>query len=113
MREFPDARIVITSTWRHAYPMAEIKRLFSADIAARIIGKTPTWDDDGDDYVRHKEIRRLLEHPSLQGAKWLAIDDSDFEFPQGCPNLLLCDSARGIDAATATLMRERLKALGD
>jgi hypothetical protein len=108
MREHPDVRIVITSTWRQAYPMAEIKRFFSPDIAERIVGKTPTHEDEDDAHIRYREIRALLQNPKVAGASWIAIDDSDFEFPEGCPNLLLCHSDRGFDDEAARALRERL-----
>jgi hypothetical protein len=109
MREHPQVRIVITSTWRHAYPMAEIKRFFSPDIAERIVGKTPTHEDDGDDHVRYLEIRKVLQNPKVAGARWIAIDDSDHEFPQGCANLVLCSPQRGFDLEAARDLRARLQ----
>ena len=108
MRDHPEVRIVIASTWRQAYPMAEIKRFFSPDIAERIVGKTPTHEDEDDEHIRYREIRALLQNPKVAGAKWIAIDDSGFEFPDGCPNLLLCDSARGFDDQAAKALRARL-----
>lgn len=110
MREHPDARIVITSTWRQAYPMAEIKRFFSLDIAERIVGKTPTHEDEGDEHVRYLEIRKVLQNPKVAGAQWIAIDDSDFEFPEGCANLLLCHPDRGFDLEASRELRARLRA---
>jgi len=108
MREHPDAGIVISSTWRHAYPLTRLKENFSPDIAARIVGKTPQWEGDDGEQVRYREIREFLEHPQLAGAKWIALDDSDFEFPPGCANLVLCDSAEGFNASAASALRERL-----
>jgi hypothetical protein len=108
IREHPEVRIVISSTWRTAYPMAEIKRFFSPDIADRIIGKTPTHEDD-EEHIRYREIRALLQNPKVAGADWIAIDDSELDFPDGCPNLLLCDSNRGFDEESAQALRERLE----
>jgi hypothetical protein len=113
MREHPDAGIVIASTWRHAYPLSELKRHFSPDIGARIVGKTPALEDESDDHVRYEEIREFMRHPQLAGAQWVAVDDSDFEFPPGCANLVLCDSVHGFDAAAAKVLRERLAAAKD
>ena len=42
---------------------------------------------------------------------WVAVDDSDFEFPPGCANLLLCDSQLGFDAAAAKALKDKLAAL--
>jgi hypothetical protein len=110
LREHPHVALVIASTWRHAYPLDEIKRNFSADIAGRIVGKTPTWEDEGDEHIRYQEIRKFLKHPKLAGLRWVAVDDSRHEFPPDCPNLVLCDSQRGFDAAAAQALRERLRA---
>ncbi len=43
MREFPDIEIVISSTWRQNRSLAQLKALFSDDIAACIVGVTPDW----------------------------------------------------------------------
>lgn len=111
MREFPDVQIVIASTWREAYLLSDIRQRFSPDIGARIIGKTPTWDDGTDEHIRYREIRQYLGQPKLAGAKWIALDDADFEFPDRCPNLLLCDSNQAFDARVAAELRARLQAL--
>lgn len=108
MREHPDARIVISSTWRQAYPLAEMKRFFSPDIAERIVGKTPTHEDEDDEHVRYREILSVLKNPKVAGARWIAIDDSEFEFPDGCPNLLRCYPDRGFDLEAARELRARL-----
>jgi len=111
MREFPGVRIVIASTWRQAYPFAYLKSLFSVDIAARIIGKTPDWEEDGDEHVRFKEIRHFLKQPSMAEMEWIAVDDSDFEFPESCRNVLLCDPQCGFDSEMAGKLRARLNVL--
>ena len=111
MREFPAVRIVIASTWRQAYSLNHIRRMFSQDIAARIIGLTPDWEESGDEYVRFREIREFLRSHSLTDAQWIAVDDSDFEFPEGCRNLLLCHSQCGLDADAAEALRDRLRSI--
>jgi len=108
LREFPQVGVVIASTWRNAYPLAELKKNFSADIAARIVGKTPSWEDEGDEHIRFREIGQFMKHPKLANARWIAVDDSDFEFPPGCANLVLCDSACGFDETAAQALREKL-----
>lgn len=111
MREFPGVQIVIASTWREAYSLSDIRQRFSPDIAARIVGKTPTWDDGTDEHIRYREIRQYLGQPKLAGAQWIALDDADFEFPDGCPNLLLCDASQAFDARVAGELRRRLQGL--
>ncbi len=41
MRDFPDWKIVISSSWREEFSLEEIQSFFSKDIAARIVGGTP------------------------------------------------------------------------
>lgn len=46
-------------------------------------------------HARFDEISDWLEfHPECD---WRAVDDSKFEFPMNCKNLILCDSRVGID----------------
>jgi hypothetical protein len=113
LREHPNVALVIASTWRHAYPLNELKRHFSPDIAGRIVGKTPTWETEDDEHIRYREILKFLENPKVAGLQWIALDDSAFEFPPDCGQLVLCESSRGFDAQTAALLTDRLKRLND
>ncbi len=110
MREHPQAGIVIASTWRNAFPMSELKKHFSSDISARIVGRTPTWEDENDEHIRYLEIREFMKHPKLMSARWIAVDDSHVDFPPGCRNLVLCDSDCGFDERAAQELRERFAA---
>ena len=112
MREFPAVRIVIASTWRQAYSLNQIRRMFSQDIAARIIGMTTDWEESDGEYVRFKEIREFLRNHSLTDAQWVAVDDSGFAFPGSCRNLVLCDARYGLDADAAEALRARLRSIG-
>ena len=113
MREFPKVRIVIASAWRQVHSLDEIRRMFSQDIAERIIGATPELEEtDEDEYVRFKEIREYARNHSLTDAQWIALDDSGFEFPPRCTNLVLCDSRYGLDPDAAESLRSQLKSLG-
>ncbi|MET3139349.1 hypothetical protein AAKU61_003730 [Undibacterium sp. GrIS 1.2] len=65
LREFASVRIVISSTWREKHSLSDLRRLFSADIAERIIGVTPSWRDHSElvdiiGYQRHAEIEAWL-----------------------------------------------------
>src|SRR5205809_682608 len=74
MREYPDVRIVITSSWREAYSLAQIKGHFSADIAGRILGVTPIAQDRHGCY-RHREVLAFLKRGNLESEPWVAVDD--------------------------------------
>ena len=55
LRALPGARVVITSSWREAFGLPEMRRLFSPDIAQRIIGVTPVARDREGTY-RYREV---------------------------------------------------------
>jgi hypothetical protein len=113
MRQFPKVRIVIASAWRQTHSLNEIREIFSQDIAARIIGATPELEEtDEDEYVRFKEIREYVRNNSLTDRQWIALDDSGFEFPARCDNLVLCNSRYGLDPNAAEALRSRLESLG-
>jgi len=92
MREHPGASIVISSSWRHFHPLDKLRSFFPGDIADRIIDATK----ESDGRQRHTEILEYLEESATPGMPWAALDDSRFEFPALCPNLILCDSRVGL-----------------
>lgn len=81
--EFQQVAVVIASTWREAYSLTSLARYFAEDIRPRIIGVTPTLEDDNDDeFLRYREIRAWLNHhPEVQ--RWAVLDDAVDEFPPG------------------------------
>ncbi len=65
--DFPSVEVVISSTWRDTRTLAELKNLFSVDIAPRIIDVTPNWktllelcETIGYTYIREVEITGWL-----------------------------------------------------
>lgn len=56
MRRHPAVRIVISSSWRHHYPVGQLRARFSPDIAERIVGTTQLWVPD-EPMNRHQDIR--------------------------------------------------------
>lgn len=75
--KFPDAKIVISSTWRLLFTLEWLKdKLFSYGIdSSRVIGITPSSvPSSGDWRTRGNEIRAwLLDHPEV--TKFIVIDD--------------------------------------
>lgn len=99
LRDFPDVRIVISSTWRTAHTLDNLKANFSPDIAQRIIGVTPAWrdlpdllDTIGHTYVRQVEIEGWLRASGRPWEKWIAIDDKAYWFKPFLPNLVIADA---------------------
>lgn len=108
LRQCPVSKIVITSTWRLAKPLKEMRSQFSPDIAARIIGITPESFDENT-YERHAEIMSFLNERKLTALPWVAIDDDPAHFPKGCP-VLLTDPQQGFDAECASRLVKMLHA---
>ncbi len=107
MRRFPAVRIVISSSWRHHFDLERLRPFFSGDIAERIDDITPLWVPGGP-ANRFEEIMAFVRSRSLDEAGWLALDDSAFEFPRGCANLVLCDGRFGLAENAAVRLAGRL-----
>lgn len=99
VRHCPISKIVISSTWRLAIPLMELRGKFSPDIATRIIGKTPEILED-ETYERHAEIMAYLEEKKLTAMPWVAIDDNADLFPKGSP-VIITNPKNGFDANCA------------
>ena len=103
VREAPRARIVITSSWREAFTLAELKKGFSPDIAARILGVTPIARDRTGNY-RHREVMAYLERNGLRDRPWVAVDDDPLHYSASA-SVVLTDPDCGFDAEAASKLR--------
>lgn len=99
IRQCPVSKIVISSTWRLAMSLKELRSRFSPDVAARIVGVTPENLEE-ETYERHAEVKAFLEGKNLTALPWVAIDDDPTHFPQGSP-VLFTDPQKGFDAECA------------
>ena len=106
LRSAPDVKIVITSSWRQAYGLNEMRRLFSEDIAARIEGVTPS-SLDMQGFYRYREVLAYLKRFHAPEAPWVAIDDDPEHYPSHAP-VLIVDPSRGLDAEIAAELKARL-----
>jgi uncharacterized protein len=104
LRGAPRVRIVVSSTWREAFGLEELRSRFSADIAARIVGATPVLPGRS----RHAEIMAYLKRHATHATQWVALDDKPDQFPPGCPYLLRCDSCSGLTDQVARELARRL-----
>jgi hypothetical protein len=89
---YADLDVVLSTSWREIYPWAEITSFFSDDAQPCLIDKTPILP--GAD--RYAEILAWLNQNQCHGT-WVALDDSEKEFPSDCKQLCLCDTATGFD----------------
>jgi len=102
MRRIPDAEIVIMSSWREVVGLAKLRKLFSPDVAARIIGVTPPAGVAPD---RYREILVYLRQVKAEGRRWVAVDDDPMSYPKGVP-LILVDPERGFGLEEAEKLAE-------
>jgi HAD domain in Swiss Army Knife RNA repair proteins len=125
LREFPDVQIVISSSWRYHENLDQLRAHFSADIAKRIVGVTPTLMPTWQEYARFLEISAWIEQNDYWG-DWIAIDDQYGEFPQvgegldiqeqenfninqkWHPNLIWCRKRFGLRQVNLDELRRRL-----
>jgi hypothetical protein len=93
-------QIVISSSWRFHVSSQELLTRLPETIAARVIGTT------GEAYVgkhaRYVEITRWVAQQG--GCQWRALDDSHFEFPTPCPQLICCPGGTGVGQAQIDLL---------
>lgn len=90
-----DCDVVISSSWRFQLDAAQLRLLLPKPLSSRIVGFT------GKAIVgRHPRHREILAWLERHGARdWRALDDSAFEFPSPCPELIRCDGGRGVTVA--------------
>ena len=96
--------VVISSSWRFHFPMSEILDRLPVHIRSRVVGIT------GDAFIgkhaRWHEIRSYCAQHRI--SDWRALDDSAFEFPPDCPQLIRCDGGVGIGEREILALREWL-----
>lgn len=100
--------IVISSTWREAYPLKQLISVFSEDIRPRIIGATPTLVDSVARHLRYREIKSwLVAHPEID--YWAALDDAIDDFPSDKrANVVFTNPAIGLEYDHLILLRRLL-----
>lgn len=108
IRDYPEIDIVISSAWREPHGLDELRRLFSPDIAQRIVGATPVFTDFTRPHLRESEIIAWLHDAGRQEEAWVAIDDTDWFFSANCANLILVDPGTGFNSSTEQELRRRL-----
>ena len=110
LREFPELRIVVSSNWREAHGLDQLRSLFAPDIAARVIGVTPVLAWVAGVPHRYAECSAWLR-ANAPGAKWLAIDDDPALFEPRLEQLLACDPRLGLTRDQLPELRRRIAAL--
>ncbi len=104
VRRIPGAEIVITSTWREVAGLTDLRKLFSRDVAERMVGVTPIGEG-----CRYVEILTYLRATGAEGSRFVVVDDDPHSFPRGVP-LLLIDPVKGFGAEEAEKLVEMAEA---
>ena len=99
-----DCKIVISSSWRFHLELDDLKKHFSLTVRNKIVGVT------GDAYVgafaRFHEINAYAMQYGI--VNWRALDDSYWEFPQGCSQLIRCNPNTGLTQHEVKVLSEWL-----
>jgi len=110
LRSYPNARVVISSSWREIFPFEVIPPLFSPDIASRIIGFTPFLNPKNihqHKYLRHQEVLEYLRQNQAENSPWVAIDDIPEHYAPDSP-VVAIDDYNGFDQNSAKVLSEYL-----
>ena len=101
-----DLDVVISSSWRFHLSFKRLLEYFPEPFRGKISGVT------GEACIgRNSRWKELQEYIRVHGNNnWRALDDSGFEFPPECPELILCDGARGVQERDLTTLRRWLAA---
>ena len=95
--------IVISSSWRFHHDLTALLKHFPASLRDRVRGCT--GDPVAGAHAKWHEIRQYRERHGGMGDHWRALDDSAFEFPRGCAELVLCNAAVGMTEREGEVLR--------
>ncbi len=88
--------VVISSSWRFQYDFEELLNFFPDDLRKRV--SATTGPPVVGKHSRYREILAYLGNRRNQ-YQWRALDDCAWEFPENCPELILCNGAKGVTSA--------------
>lgn len=108
LADFPNVRVVVTSTWRLSHDLEDLRGWFSRAFAPRVIDVTPYLGEGAG--VRQREIEQWLQAHAVRG--WLAVDDEAQLFSPACPNLYITSSKEGLDQNALLGLRNHLVSIG-
>ena len=99
LRPYP-VDIVVSSSWRFHFSKEDYLAKLPAELSSQVIGATGNAHIGK--FARCHEIQRYVK--KYQVADWRALDDSAFEFPLGCRELITCDGSIGVATAQLDLV---------
>ena len=97
-----DLGIVISSSWRFTHSLEKLQKLLPGSISNLIVGVTgnPVIGK----HPRYQEIQNFLQTHGV--SSWRALDDSYWEFPSPCPELIRCNPNTGISEKQIQELRQ-------
>ena len=96
------AGIVISSSWRFTHSLSSLQAKLPSTLAKRLIGMT------GDAVIgKHARYQEIINHVhTLEGPiDWRALDDSYWEFPPHCQELIRCNPNTGVGPKEVAQLR--------
>jgi len=96
------AGIVISSSWRFTHSLHALQAKLPSTLAKSVIGMT------GDAVIgKHARYQEIINHVhTLEGAiDWRALDDSYWEFPPHCQELIRCNPNTGVGPKEVAQLR--------
>jgi hypothetical protein len=109
LEPYPDARIVLSTSWARHLGFSRARKALPADLAARVVGATwhsamgKGWPDyiAWDKQTRFEQIAAYMSRLPAP-VPWLAIDDDDRGWPDAQrSNLVFTDGPAGLSAEDA------------
>lgn len=92
-----DFQIVISSSWRFHHSLEELRGHLGS-LQRYVVGVTPEIRPCSD--MRYHEILETVHSHDL--TEWVAIDDSYWQFPPDCKQLIRCDPKTGLQCEQVT-----------
>jgi hypothetical protein len=105
LEQFPDVRIVISSTWREHFRPDALLRFLPPALADRVIGHTPFCSRNSEDGTRLSEVLAYMDGNGHAGEARLFLDDDR----ACCDNLFLLKGAEGLTPEAATAFCDFLR----
>ena len=92
--------VVISSSWRFHFSKEEYLAKLPLELADQVVGATGKAHVGK--FARWHEIQQYVKKHRL--VDWRSLDDSAFEFPLGCKELIACDGSVGVASAQLDLV---------
>jgi hypothetical protein len=108
LRKHPSVHPVLSTTWRLDNAWDYLMSMFAADLRTRFLGATPALNESLP-AARERECNAFRFAHGYQNVPWVALDDDASLFTPGCPNLVLCETVRGLRPAQLALIETKLQ----